>query len=296
MENNMPDTSVRHHFEQIGQHRLFLREAGPKDAPLLVLPHGYPCSSYQFRHLMPALADRWRTVSFDWPGFGYSDTPDPSGFDYDFDAYQTVLTCVVDHLGVDRYAMWLHDYGSQIGLRHAIAHPDRIAALIIQNGDIYEDVLGPKYETIRAYWTNKTSKNHRSLEDAVSEQGFRAEFVGEVADDVATLLPPDLWKLHWLLMDTPVRSKVAVGLMEKLEENLTWFPRYQAWLRDHQPPTLIVWGPKDGYMPAESARAYHRDLPDAELHLIENAGHWLLETHFDEALSLVREFLSRHHA
>jgi len=105
-----------------------------------------------------------------------------------------------------------------------------------------------------------------------------------------------MWKLHWPLMDTPIRRKLAVRLMEKLEENLAWFPRYQAYLRQHCPPTLIVWGPEDGYMPAQSARAYHRDLPDAELHLIENAGHWLLETHFDAALPLVREFLSRHHA
>jgi pimeloyl-ACP methyl ester carboxylesterase len=292
----MPDTSIRHRHEQIGQHRLFLREAGPKDAPALLLPHGYPCSSFQFRHLMSALADRWRTVAFDWPGFGYSDTPDPREFAHDFDAYQTVLTAVADHLGLDRYALWLHDYGSQIGLRHAITHPERIASLIVQNGDIYEDVLGPKYKTIKAYWSDKTPENHRPLEEAVSEEGFRAEFIGEVSQDVARRVPPDLWKLHWPLMDTPVRRNVAVGLMEKLEENLDWFPRYQAYLRERRPPTLIVWGVKDGYMPAESARAYLRDLPDAELHLLEDAGHWLLETHFDAALPLVRGFLSRHHA
>lgn len=292
----MTDKSIRHRHEQIGQHRLFLREGGPDHAPALLLPHGYPCSSYQFRRLMPALADRWRTVAFDWPGFGYSDTPDPGSFGYDFDAYQAVLASVADHLGLDRYALWLHDYGSQIGLRHAIAHPQRIAALIIQNGDIYEDVLGPKYKTIRAYWDDKTPENHRPLELAVSEDGFRAEFVGELADDVGARVPPDLWKLHWPLMDTPLRRNIAVGLMEKLEENLSWFPRYQSYLRDYRPPTLIVWGPEDGYMPAESARAYRRDLPDAQLHLIEDAGHWLLETHFDAALPLVREFLSRHHS
>ncbi len=292
----MLDSSIWHRHEQIGQHHLFLREAGPNDAPVLLLPHGYPCSSYQFRRLMPALADGWRTVAFDWPGFGYSDTPDPGAFGYDFDAYQAVLTSVADHLGLDRYALWLHDYGSQIGLRHAIAYPDRISALIVQNGDIYEDVLGPKYETIKAYWADKTPGNHGPLEDAVCEEGFRAEFVGEVTDEVARRVPPDLWKLHWPLMDTPVRRKVAVGLMEKLEENLAWFPRYQAWLREHRPPTLIIWGPEDGYMPAESARAYHRDLPGVELHLVEGAGHWLLETHFEAVLPLVRDFLARHHA
>lgn len=289
----MAETAIRHRNARIDNHTIFLREAGAPNAPVLLLPHGYPCSSYQFRRLMPALADRWRTVAFDWPGFGYSDTPDPGGFGYNFDAYEGVLSAVVDYLELDRYALWLHDYGSQIGLRHAIAHPERIAALIIQNGDIYEDVLGPKYETIQAYWADKTPETHRPLEEAVSEEGFRAEFVGEVVDEIAQRVPPDLWKLHWSLMNTPARRQVAVGLMEKLEANLLWFPRYQAYLREYRPPTLIVWGPEDGYMPAASARAYTRDLPNAELHLIEGAGHWLLETHFDEALPLVRDFLAR---
>ena len=127
----------------------------------------------------------------------------------------------------------------------------------------------------------------------MSEHGFRAEFVGEVADDVAARVPPDLWKLHWPLMDTPTRRRISIGLMEKLEENLAWFSRYQTYLREHQPPSLIVWGPEDGYMPAASAQAYLRDLPNAELHLIEGAGHWLLETHFDQALPIVRDFLAR---
>lgn len=284
-----------HRFLELHGVSIFYREAGSADAPVLLLPHGYPCSSFQFRRLMPALADRWRTIAFDWPGFGYSGTPDPSVFAYDFDAYADVLAGVADALGLERYALWLHDYGSQIGLRHAIAHPERIAALVIQNGDIYADVLGPKYATIQAWWADKTPGRHRPLEEAVSEDGFRAEFVGEVADDVAARVPPDLWTLHWPLMDTAVRRQLSVGLMEKLEANLAWFPRYQAYLREHRPPALVLWGPEDGYMPAESARAYRRDLPDAELHLLDGAGHWLLETHFDEALPLVRGFLARVH-
>lgn len=289
----MSDTSLRHYWRQVGPHRLFIREAGPPDAPVLLLPHGYPCSSYQFRRLMPALADRWRTVAFDWPGFGYSDTPDPGQFGYSFDAYQTVLAAVADQLDLSRYVLWLHDYGSQIGLRHAIAHPARVSALIIQNGDIYEDALGPKYKTIRAYWANKSLSTHRPLKDAVSEEGFREEFIGEVPEHIRDRVSPDLWKLHWPLMDTDIRRNVAVGLMEKLEENLAWFPRYQAYLRENDPPALILWGPEDGYMPADAARAYLRDLPDAELHLIEHAGHWLLETHFDVALPMIRDFLAR---
>jgi pimeloyl-ACP methyl ester carboxylesterase len=289
----MGDATTKHHTVLVGGRQLFVREAGPAGAPVLLLPHGYPCSSFQYRRLMPSIADKWRTVSFDWPGFGYSDTPDAETFAYDFDAYAQVLDDVADTFGLERYALWLHDYGSQIGLRHAIAHPERIAALIIQNGDIYEDVLGPKYETIKAWWADKSPEKHRRLQEAVSEEGFMAEFVGEVAADVAARVPPDLWKLHWPLMDSPVRRQVAVVLMEKLEANLAWFPRYQAYLRERRPPTLIVWGPEDGYMPAAAALAYHRDLPDAELHLLDGAGHWLLETHFDQALPLVRDFLTR---
>lgn len=284
---------MQHREIEVGGHRIFYREAGPVDAPVLLLPHGYPCSSYQYRRLMPALADRWRTLAPDFPGFGYSDTPPPKSFAYDFDAYADFLAGFTDTLGVSRYAIWLHDYGSQIGLRHAIARPERIAALIIQNGDIYEDALGPKYAAIRAYWADKSAKNHRVLEDAVSEDGFRHEFIGEVDAAVAARVPPDLWKLHWPLMATARRRELCVGLMEKLEQNLEWFPRYQAYLRDHQPPTLIVWGPEDGYMPAASARAYLRDLRAAELHLLDGAGHWLLETHFEQALPLVRDFLGR---
>ncbi|MBZ9762113.1 alpha/beta hydrolase [Mesorhizobium sp. CA8] len=284
---------ISHRRSKIGGHTIFLREAGPPDAPVLLLPHGYPCSSYQFRRLMPGLADRWRTVAFDWPGFGYSDTPDLAEFDYDFNAYARVLTDVADALHLERYALWLHDYGSQIGLRHAIAHPDRIAGLVIQNGDIYEDVLGPKYDTIKAWWADKSAERHRPLEEAVSEEGFRKEFIGEVSEEVASHVPPDLWKLHWPLMNTPIRKAVSVRLMEKLEQNIEWFPRYQSYLREHRPPTLIVWGPQDGYMPEQSALAYRRDLPDAELHILDDAGHWLLETHFEEALRLVRDFLSR---
>ncbi|WP_232338289.1 alpha/beta hydrolase [Bordetella flabilis] len=242
---------------------------------------------------MPALADRWRTIAFDWPGFGYSGTPALSAFGYDFSAYADLLGEFADALNLQRYALWLHDYGSQIGLRHALARSDNVAALIIQNGDIYEDQLGPKYETIRKYWAQKTPEARRPLEEAVSEEGFREEFVGEVSDAVAVRITPDLWKLHWPLMNSPVRRRIAVALMEGLEANLEWFPRYQAYLRARQPRTLLIWGPQDGYMPESAARAYLRDLPDAELHLLPDAGHWLLETHFDDALPRVRDFLSR---
>lgn len=280
---------VSHRTLELDGMKVFYREAGPEDAPVLLLPHGYPCSSHEFRQFMPALGDRWRLISPDFPGFGYSDTPE--GFDYSFDGYTDFLDKFVQALELERFALYLHDYGSQIGLRLAIKAPERVTALIIQNGDIYEDVLGPKYEGIKAYWADPSPKNRQKLEEAVSEEGFKAEFLGEIDPALHPLLSPDLWRLHWSLM-TPKREEIMVGLMAGLKANLDWFPRYQAYLREQQPPTLIVWGPQDGYMPAASGLAYRRDLPDAEIHMLKG-GHWLLETHLEEVVSFTRDFLSR---
>lgn len=286
------DRSVKHRTLSLNGLKVFYREAGPADAPVVLLPHGYPCSSYQYRDFMPALADRWRLLAPDFPGFGYSATPDD--FAYTFDGYATFLERFTAALNVARYALYLHDYGSQIGLRLAIANPERIAALIIQNGDIYQDVLGPKYEYLTSYFAHRSAEGRAVLENAVSEAAFREEFLNDVRADLAERIPPDLWKLHWRLMDTPKRRAIAVDLMEGLEANLDWFARYQAYLRERRPPTLIVWGPQDGYMPEASGRAYLRDLPDAELHFLD-AGHWALETSLDDVVSLCRDFLGRAH-
>jgi pimeloyl-ACP methyl ester carboxylesterase len=286
----MQQRTVRHEHIDLDGAGIFYREAGPRDAPVLLLPHGYPCSSYEFRNYMPALADRWRTIAPDLPGCGYSDTP--AHFQYDFDGYADLLARFTARLGIPRYALYLHDFGSWIGLRLAMAAPQRVSALIIQNGDIYEDVLGPKYADLRAHWDNPTPEGRSKIAAAVSEHGFKEEFYNDVRPELRALIPPDLWQLHWSLT-TPARREIFVQLIANLNENLAWFPRYQAYLREHRPPTLIVWGPQDGYMPEPSARAYLRDLPDAELHLLDG-GHWLLETNLPEVVSLTRDFLDRH--
>jgi pimeloyl-ACP methyl ester carboxylesterase len=265
---------------------------------VLLLPHGYPCSSYEFRNYMPALADRWRLVAPDFPGCGYSSTPStpaPADFRYDFDGYAAFLDRFLARLGIGRFALYLHDFGSQIGLRLAMARPDRVAALIIQNGDIYEDQLGPKYAALQEYWRDPSPDKLRTIADAVSEDGYKDEFLNDVGAEIAERITPDLWTLHWALT-TPRRRDINISVITGLKENLAWFPRYQAYLREHRPPTLIVWGPRDGYMPEGAARAYLRDLPDAELHVMPEAGHWLLETHLDEAVALTRAFLTRVHS
>ncbi len=171
--------------------------------------------------------------------------------------------------------------------------PARIAALIIQNGDIYEDVLGPKYAGLKEIWKLDRTAGLAKLRDFVSLDHFKDEFLNDVRPELAERIPPDLWELHWTLM-TGQRRDHAARIIYDLKDNLAWFPRYQAYLRQHRPPTLILWGPQDGYMPEESGRAYLRDLPDAEFHLLDG-GHWLLETNLAEAVELTRQFLERVH-
>jgi pimeloyl-ACP methyl ester carboxylesterase len=286
-----PHEPVEHHKLALDGAQVFYRESGPADGPVVLLPHGYPSSSFQFRNLMPALADRWRSVAPDFPGFGYSESP--QGFVHDFDGYTDFLLSFANALKLERYALYLHDYGSQIGLRLAIRAPERVAALIIQNGDIYEDQLGPKYDALKAYWADPTSAGREKLKAAVTEAGFREEFVGEVEEHLKPRISPDLWMLSASLL-TPERREIMVRLMEGLRDNLAWFPKYQAYLRQHQPPALIVWGPQDGYMPEGAARAYLRDLPNAELHLLDG-GHWALETNLAEIVALMRDFLGQVH-
>jgi pimeloyl-ACP methyl ester carboxylesterase len=291
-----PETTrlaVKHRHVTIDGTDIFYREAGPDDAPVVLLPHGYPCSSFQFRNLMAALADRWHLIAPDFPGFGYSGTPARNRFAYTFDGYAEFLEQFTAELNLTRYALYLHDYGSQIGLRLAIRSPGRVAALIIQNGDIYEDQFGPKYQPLQDYWADPTPEGRTKLAAAVSEEGFREEFVNDVREELIERLSPDLWHLSWSLLKDARRREIMIGLMEGLRENLDWFPRYQAYLRKYQPPTLIVWGTQDGYMPEGAARAYLRDLPDAELHLLDG-GHWALETNLEDIVPLVRDFLRRH--
>jgi pimeloyl-ACP methyl ester carboxylesterase len=194
---------------------------------------------------------------------------------------------------VQRFALYLHDFGSQIGLRLAMRRPERVAALIIQNGDIYEDQLGPKYEPLRRYFDDPTPEARAKLGEAITLEGFEDEFLNDLPPSLAEQVPPDLGRLHWSLMNTQ-RHAIALGVIAGLKENLSWFPRYQTYLRQHRPPTLIVWGVHDGYMPEGAARAYLRDVPQAELHLLDG-GHWLLETHLREVVQRSRDFLAREH-
>lgn len=289
MMSQVADRHVRHSRVNVAGVDTFYREAGPRDAPVILLPHGYPCSSFEFRNLMPLLADQWRVLAPDFPGSGY--TRDPDSFQHDFDGYSAFLEQFADLMGAKRCALYLHDFGTWIGLRLAMRRPERIAALIIQNGDIYEDALGPKYDGLKEIWKMNRAEGLAKLREFVSLEHFRDEFLNAVRADLGERIPPDMWELHWPLM-TDQRRENVVRIIYDLKDNIAWFSRYQAYLREHRPATLIVWGPQDGYMPEASARAYLRDLPKAELHLFDG-GHWLLETNLPEVAAVTRDFLSR---
>jgi pimeloyl-ACP methyl ester carboxylesterase len=281
--------TVTHKSIDVGGVEIFYREAGPPDAPVVLLPHGYPSSSFQYRALMPALADEWHLLAPDFPGFGYSGAP--PDFDYSFAGYADLLDQFLKALNVDRFALYLFDYGSQAGFQLALKDPARVSALIIQNGDAYEETLGPKYQALKDYWADPTDERRDELAQAVTYDGLREEVLGEVAPEVAERISPDLWNLSWPLMRE--HRDIMIGFFAEIADSVRRFPQYQAYLREHRPPTLIVWGPQDGYMPAEAARAYLADVPDAELHLLEDGGHWLLETHLDQVVARIRPFLSR---
>ncbi len=283
---------IVHHSElTLNGMQIFYRYAGPEDAPVILLPHGYPCSSYEFRNYMPPLADRWRLIAPDFPGCGYSDTPDD--FEYTFDGYADFLERFTAELGITKFTLYLHDFGSQIGLRLAIKRPDLIASLIIQNGDIYKDVLGPKYASLKAMWRNSTEDSYAKIRKGITKEEFKSEFLNDVRTDRRFLNSSR--SLGTSLGINDGTQEGYIGSHHRPTERESWsgFPRYQSYLREHRPPTLLIWGPQDGYMPEASAVAYLRDLPDAEINLLDG-GHWLLETNLNEAVTLTRSFLLRH--
>jgi pimeloyl-ACP methyl ester carboxylesterase len=284
--------SVRHHHIDVDGVETFYRECGDPSAPVVLLPHGYPCSSFEFRNLMPLLGDRWRLVAPDFPGTGFTATPD--SFDYSFAGYARFLARFADQLRLGRCVLYLHDFGTWIGLKFAMERPQRIAGLIVQNGDIYTDLLGDKYEDLLATLRLPAEEARRKLRAGITKEEFRREFFNGVPPALEERMPPELVELHWALT-TERRKDIAAEVILGWKENFEWFPKYQQWLRAHRPPALIVWGPRDGYMPERSARGWLRDLPQAELHLLEG-GHWLLETHLSEVTRHVRAFLEKHHS
>lgn len=269
---------------------IFYREAGAVDSPTVVLLHGFPTSSNMFRDLIPALADRYRVIAPDYPGFGFSEMPAREEFEYSFAHYTALVDGLLTQLGARAYALYVMDYGAPVGFRLALAHPHRVTALIVQNGNAYEEGLSPFWDPIKAYWAGGAAEQRDALRPLMTLEATRSQYLDGVKD--VAHIDPSAWMLDQALLERPGNIDIQLDLFHDYRNNVTLYPQFQAFFRDRQVPTLIVWGANDSIFPAEGARAFLRDLPDAELHLLDS-GHFVLEDKADEVIPLMRDFLGR---
>jgi pimeloyl-ACP methyl ester carboxylesterase len=269
---------------------IFYREAGPQGAPVVFLPHGFPTSSYMFRRLIPALADRYHVIAPDYPGFGYSDAPSHTAFAYTFAHYATLMDDLLQQLGARRYAIYLFDYGAPVGFRLAIKHPERVSALIVQNGNAYAQGLGKFWNPMKRDWAADSTSNRAALAFLVTPETTKFQYLHGVSD--TSRIDPDTWSHDQQLLDRPGNRDIQLDLFHDYGSNVPLYPQFQKFFREEKPPTLIIWGKNDFIFPAEGAYPYRRDLPNAEFHLIDS-GHFLLEDKPDVAFPLIRGFLDR---
>jgi pimeloyl-ACP methyl ester carboxylesterase len=269
---------------------IFYREAGRPEAPTLLLLHGFPSSSRMYEPLLTRLAGQFHLVAPDYPGFGHSAAPGAKDFTYTFDHLTDVMEHFAEALGLKRYALYLQDYGGPIGFRLALARPERVEALVIQNAVSHEDGLGPLWQKRREYWADRTSNEAALRENFLSFAATRQRHVG--SNPNPETLNPDRWSDEFAFLSRPGQADIQSDLFYDYRTNVASYPVWQAWLKAHQPPTLVVWGKYDPSFQVAEAEAYRRDLPNAEIHILD-AGHFALNDKPDEVAGLVGGFLGR---
>lgn len=270
--------------------RIFYREAGPRDAPTILLLHGFPSSSRMYDTLMPLLADRYHLIAPDYPGFGHSDAPSPDAFGYTFDHLAEVIERFVETLGLDCYVLLQQDYGGPIGMRLAVRHPERVRAIIVQNAVAHEEGLGPLWEARKAFWTDRAAHEQKVISAFTSLEGARQRHIG--CSPRPERYNPDTWTDEAAMLSRPGQARIQADLFYDYRTNVAAYPDWQAWLRRHSPPLLVVWGRYDPSFTVAGAHAYARDVPDAEIHILD-AGHFALDEKLDEIVALIRDFLGR---
>ena len=269
---------------------VFYREAGDKSAPAVLLLHGFPTSSHMFRDLIPRLADKYHVVAPDYPGFGYSAAPDHTSFAYTFDHYAKIVDALAQQMGLNRYAIYVMDYGAPVGFRLATMHPERVSAFLVQNGNAYDEGIGKFWDPIKAYWKTGAPKEREGIRWLMSSKATQWQYFNGVKDP--TLVSPDAPKVDQIFLDRAGNQEIQLDLFYDYRTNIPLYPGWQAYFRKYKPPMLIIWGQNDEIFIAPGAAPYRRDIPDAEVHMLDT-GHFALETNGVEMAALIRDFLGR---
>jgi pimeloyl-ACP methyl ester carboxylesterase len=283
----MPQATV-YRTTRINELSIFYREAGPVDAPVLLLLHGLPSSSRMFEPLFTRLADRYHLVAPDYPGFGHSDWPDPRQFAYTFDHCADIVNSFTDSLGLTRFTLYMQDYGGPVGFRLALMHPDRIEGLIVQNAVAHNEGLGPNWKARRAFWADRAANESALRTNLLSLATTRTRHVGN--DPNVERYDPDLWTDEFAFLNQPGQTDIQSDLFYDYRTNVEAYPRWQAWMRATQPRLLVIWGRHDMSFDSSEPEAYRRDVPSAQVQVLD-AGHFALDTAADEIAALVRDFM-----
>jgi len=277
-------------FVRVDGLKIFYREAGPKDAPTILMLHGYPSSSRMFATLIPLLADRYHLVAPDYPGFGESDAPPASEFAYTFDHLAKVVGDFTNVVGLREYVLCQQDYGGPIGMRLAVAHPERVRAIIVQNAVAHEEGLGPAWDIRKAFWKDRAAHEDKVIPGFTSLEGAKVRHLGSSPHPERH--DPETWEWEAALLSRPGQRQIQSDLFFDYRTNVAAYPSWQAWLKEHRPPPLFLWGKYDPSFALAGAEAYRRDVPDADVHILD-AGHFALDEKVDEAAALIRDFLAK---
>jgi pimeloyl-ACP methyl ester carboxylesterase len=269
--------------------RVFYRETGDPNAPVVLLLHGFPASSFQYRELIPRLADRYRVIAPDLPGFGFTEVPASRNYVYTFDALAKTIEAFTDALNLKSYALYIFDYGAPTGLRLAMAHPERVTAIVSQNGNAYEEGLGDAWAPLRRYWSDPSAENRNAIRGILNAEGMKREYsIGMPSSDVVA---PESYTLDAALLARPGNVDIQLDLFLDYANNVKLYPKFQEYFRTSKPPLLAIWGKNDLYFIPPGAEAFRRDIPNATVQLLDT-GHFALETHLEEIAIAMRKFLA----
>ena len=281
---------IRYKYALVDGRKIFYRQAGPVAAPAILLLHGFPTSSHMFRNLIPSLAESYRVIAPDLPGFGFSDAPDRKNFRYSFENLAKVIDGFVEAIGLSRFAIYVFDYGAPVGLRLALTRPERVTAIISQNGNAYKEGLSEGWNPIQKYWKEPTTQNREALRDFLKPEATKWQYVHGVQDE--TQIAPEAYALDSALLARHGNDEIQLDLFLDYASNVALYPKFQEYFRTKRPPLLAVWGKNDPFFLPPGAEAFKKDNPEAEVHFYDT-GHFALETHVPEIAAAIRDFLSR---